>query len=259
MIGRGFSKLLWLAVAAGCGANGGGGDSSEEGPTEATSSGQMTGETASAPTSGGEGGGACEAAQHSGEATYYAADGSGNCSFEAGPAVMIAAMNDSDYADAAACGACVEVTGPDGTIVVRVVDRCPGCPAGDIDLSEAAFPMIAAKELGRVPISWRYVSCAVDGEMSYRFKEGSSEYWTAVQVRNHRNAIASLEYREGGGGWQAVSRASYNYFIEEGGMGPGPIDLRVTDVAGNVIEDDGLMVLGGAEVASKGQLPACVP
>lgn len=259
---RGLLKVLWLCVATGCGANGGGDGSADEGPADATGSGHVTGEMSSDPTTGGEGegpGGACEADPHSGEATYYGADGSGNCSFVAGPEVMIAAMNDADYADAAACGACVAITGPDGEIVVRIVDRCPECPVGDIDLSEGAFPMIAAKELGRVPISWRYVSCAVEGEMSYRFKEGSSEYWTAVQVRNHRNAIASFEYREGGGAWQAVARAQYNYFIDEGGMGPGPIDFRVTDVAGNVIEDDGLMVLDGAEVASKGQFPACMP
>ena len=93
----------------------------------------------------------------------------------------------------------------------------------------------------------------------YRFKEGSSQYWTAVQVRNHRYAIASFEYRENGGAWQPVGRAQYNYFIDEAGMGPGPIDFRVTDVEGNVVEDVGLTVQDAAEVAGAGQFPACMP
>ncbi len=154
-------KVLWLGLSLACGANGGTGETNADAATAATGvtdtadGGQVTGNGPADP-GGDEGAGSvCEAVQHSGEATYYGADGSGNCSFDAGPDVMVAAMNDTDYANAGACGACVEVTGPDGTIVVRIVDRCPECPVGNIDLGEAAFPKIAAKELGRVPISWR--------------------------------------------------------------------------------------------------------
>ena len=118
--------------------------------------------------------------------------------------------------------------------------------------------MIAAKELGRVPISWRYVSCPVTGNLTYRFKEGSSQWWTAVQVRNHRNAIASFEVRIDGA-WQSVARAEYNYFIEEGGMGPGPLDFRVTDVEGNVIEDLGVPLGDATSASGASQFPACSP
>jgi hypothetical protein len=46
---------------------------------------------------------------HAGQATYYAADGSGNCSFDAAPGdPLVAAMNDADYA---ACGGVWRVRG----------------------------------------------------------------------------------------------------------------------------------------------------
>src|SRR5215468_659791 len=78
-------------------------------------------------------------APESGDGTYYAADGTGNCSFDASPNdLMVAAMNDPDYQDAAWCGACLAVTGPKGTVTVRVVDRCPECKHGDLDLSPQA-------------------------------------------------------------------------------------------------------------------------
>ena len=64
---------------------------------------------------------------------------------------------------------------------------------------------------GRVPISWQVVPCAVSGPVAYRYKEGSSQYWTAIQVRNHRLPITSLEVQLGGA-WQPVSRSDYNYF-----------------------------------------------
>lgn len=221
------------------------------GPATAPTSGSPTGD----PTGGGP---ACGDADRTGEATYYEADGSGNCSFDANPGdPMVAAMNTADYMASAACGACVQIDGPDGQIVVKIVDSCPTCAAGDIDLSEGAFPMIAAKVLGRVPITWRYVSCATDGPIAYHFKEGSNQWWTAVQIRGHKNPIASLEYRDPDGQWKAVQRLDYNYFVEDAGMGPGPYDFRVTDSEGNVLEDSGVPFVEAGSSPGAGQFPAC--
>src|SRR5689334_8902065 len=92
------------------------------------------------------GGGTCSAipADESGDGTYYDATGAGNCSFDATPDdLMVAAMNAPDYASAAWCGGCVEVTGPIGTVTVRIVDQCPECQKGSLDLSPQAFEKIA--------------------------------------------------------------------------------------------------------------------
>lgn len=194
---------------------------------------------------------------HSGEATYYnEANGEGNCSFDASPQdLMIGALNHVDYADSALCGAFLEVTGPKATITIRVVDQCPGCPAGDIDLSPQAFAQIAEISAGRVPITWRIVSPAISGPIRYRFKEGSSQWWTAVQIRNHRNPIAKVEYRNSGGQFVVVARESYNYFVEPSGMGPGPYTFRITDIYGNSLIDTGITLAVGQEVAGSGQFP----
>lgn len=223
---------------------------------------ELPGTTTTSPdtTTGAPNGPACDPEVHQGKATYYAADGSGNCSFDAAPGdPLVAAMNTPDYAASAVCGACVAIDGPDGSITVRIVDRCPECPQGNIDLAEGAFPMIAKKELGIVPISWRYVSCPVDGDLVYHFKEGSNQWWTAVQVRNHRNAIAKFEYRAADDTWKSVARVDYNFFIDEAGMGPGPYDFRVTDVHGNVIEDQGVPFKEAGDSPGAGQFPACTP
>jgi len=234
------------------------------GPT----SGETSGETTASQTSTGEettgeettGGQACASEDHEGKATYYAANGSGHCSFAANPADdMVAAMNAVDYMDSAVCGACVQVDGPDGQIVVRIVDSCPECLAGHIDLDEDAFPMIADKALGVVPVTWRYVSCPLDGPIVYQFKEGSNQWWTAVQIRNHRNAIASVEFKDAMDQWQSLGRVDYNYFIAETGMGPGPYALRVTDVHGNVVEDSDIPLVVAGEAPGSGQFPACAP
>ncbi|NJP04682.1 MAG: hypothetical protein HC837_03150 [Chloroflexaceae bacterium] len=194
---------------------------------------------------------------HTGQATFYGATGAGNCSFDATPDnLMVAAMNTTDYANALLCGAYVEVTGADGVVTVRIVDRCPECGPGHIDLSAEAFAAIADPIQGIVPISWVIVSPELAGPLVYRFKEGSSQYWTAVQVRNHRNPIATLEYQTSDGSFTMVPREMYNYFVEAGGMGPGPYTFRVTDIYGQVLVDEGIELIEAGEVSGAAQFAA---
>src|SRR3712207_2677901 len=80
---------------------------------------------------------------HQGEATYYGATGAGHCSYEASNDYMIGAMNHTDYNNSEACGACVAIQGPKGNINIKIVDECPECKVGDIDLSQKAFELIA--------------------------------------------------------------------------------------------------------------------
>ena len=190
-----------------------------------------------------------------GEGTYYNADGTGNCSFDAGD-VMVAAMNGADYDHAAWCGACLEVTSGAARVIVRVVDQCPGCKHGDLDLSEQAFAQLAPVEKGRIPITWREVACDVGTHtLSYRIKDNSNPFWIGIQVRDHRYPIAKLEARDASGGWTAIARADYNYFVAPHGLGAGPFALRVTDTRGHVVEDAAVPIAGGA---SASQLPACL-
>lgn len=190
------------------------------------------------------------------QATHYDADGTGACSFAASTDRMVAAINRTDYDHAAWCGACLEVAGPNGEIVVRVVDSCPGCKPGDLDLSVEAFAEIAPPKAGRIPISWRPVPCAVDGALGYAWKDGSNAHWAAIQVRNHRHPIASVEARDRGGAWKPLKRSLYNYFIGSA-LGPGPHALRITDTRGHTVEDPAI-ALGDAETRTGTvQFPAC--
>ncbi|MGE0403060.1 MAG: expansin EXLX1 family cellulose-binding protein [Kofleriaceae bacterium] len=192
-----------------------------------------------------------------GQATHYDADGTGSCSFIADATKMVAAINGADYASAAWCGACVEITGPSGSVVVRIVDKCPGCAPNGLDLSREAFERISPLDAGRVAITWREVACDVVGPIGYRFKDGSSRFWTGIQVQNHRYPIATLEVRDETGAFRAIRRADYNYFVDTAGLGPGPYTLRVTDTRGHALEDANIAV--GDDVARTGaaQFPAC--
>jgi expansin len=196
---------------------------------------------------------------HTGEATFYVfADGGGGCMFDPTPDdLMIGAMNATDYDTAAVCGECLSLAGPNGTILIRIVDFCADCAPGNIDLSPSAFARIADTTLGRVPITWQVVACNPTGPIQYHFEPSSSQWWTAVQLRNIRYAVQRLEYRDQAGTYHVIPRTSYNYFVQTPGIGPGPYTFRVTDIYGHVLEDGGVPLVVGGTVSGSGQFPVC--
>lgn len=175
---------------------------------------------------------------HSGEATWYRATGKGNCSFDETDNLMLAAINTTDYATAALCGAYIDVSGPNGTVTVRVVDRCPGCKQGGIDLSRQAFAKIAESSAGRVPVTWQIVSGPVSGPVAYHYMDGANRYWMGIQLRNLRWPVATLEIMPNGAtDWISVERRMYNYFVYPRPIAPGPLRVRVTSMTGSSLED----------------------
>ena len=101
---------------------------------------------------------ASTAADEEGEATYYDANGTGACGFKASTDFYVVAMNGAEY-KSAICGSCIDVTGPKGSVVVRITDKCPGCGEGGLDLSITAFTKIGDKSDGRIAVKWHYVDC----------------------------------------------------------------------------------------------------
>jgi expansin (peptidoglycan-binding protein) len=185
------------------------------------------------------GGSACAAppstSTKSGTATFYdLGDGTGNCSFPSAPANdLFVALGDTEYSGAAACGSYLDVTGPKGKVRVKVIDSCPPCEPGHIDLSRTAFRKIADEVTGIVPVKYKRVTDpAVPGPVSVRLKEGSSRYWFAALIDNHANPLTSVRVASGGGAVKTAHREDYNYWIIDGGAGAGPFTLKLTDVTG---------------------------
>jgi expansin (peptidoglycan-binding protein) len=161
-----------------------------------------------------------------------------------------AAMNTADYDTAAACGACVEVTRQDTgqKVTVTIVDQCPigtndKCVSGHLDLSQAAFSQLGnvgdgylGSRAGNGQISWVYVPCPTQSDVSFKLKEPDNLYWNEILVQSHKAPIESVEVLVDGS-WQSASRQEYNYWAPpENEFGPAPFRVRATDIHGNFIE-----------------------
>ncbi len=201
---------------------------------------------------------ACDGTIHQGPATYYDfADGTGVCGYPAETGnQMVVALDAPELGGTSLCGACIHVWGPSGEVTVLVVNGCPGCEAGHLDLSPQAFALIANGYQGVPPITWQYVPCEVTGPIRYAYYPGSTTNWAWVQVRNHRHPIASFEARMADGSFTALERSDWGYF-KALNLPAGTQTYRVTDLYGQVLEDTGIAVLDEGEVEGHGQFPSC--
>jgi expansin len=171
----------------------------------------------------------------SGIATHYVLSGLPNCSYPSPPANgYFVALSPSEYNGAAACGGYITVTGPDGSVTVQVIDQCPECATGHIDLSEPAFAKLAPLSAGLINVHYEYLADPdLAGPITMEVKSGSSQYWLALLADNTGNPLASVQVETASGGWISLARANYNYWIAQSGAGSGPFTVRLTDTQGN--------------------------
>lgn len=147
-----------------------------------------------------------------GKATYYNFTGRGNCAFKApSKPVLTAAINTAQYAGSELCGACLEVQGSKGSVVVRVEDRCPGCPFGSLDLSMTAFATIDDLAKGRIPIKWRVVPCRDTSDISIYVERGANAYFAMLKVQGANMPVHSLEMLVDSS-YRGLPRKMSNYF-----------------------------------------------
>ena len=200
----------------------------------------------------------------SGTATHYVLTGLPNCSYPSPPADdLFVALPPSQYDGAAACGGYLTITGPDGSVTVQVIDQCPDCAAGHIDLSEPAFAKLAPLSAGLINVRYQYLADPpLPGPITMEVKSGSSQYWLALLADNTGNPLASVQVETASGGWISLARASYNYWIAQSGAGDGPFTVRLTDAEGNQVTvrnvalDPGAVQSTGVYMYGAGHAPA---
>jgi len=195
------------------------------------------------------GGSACAAppssATHKGKATFYDLAGTqGNCSTKPPADDLYVALGKTEYSGARACGSYLDVTGPKGKVRVKVFDSCPECPVGHLDLSRTAFKKIGKEIDGIIPITYKTVPNApAPGPLSITFVEGTSQYYWAVNIDNHSNAIRSVQAKGPGGSWKSAALQDYNVWIIDGQTGKGPFQVKMTDIYGKTITAKNIKLL----------------
>ncbi|KAI0090521.1 RlpA-like double-psi beta-barrel-protein domain-containing protein-containing protein [Irpex rosettiformis] len=97
---------------------------------------------------------------HSGDMTFYDV-GLGACGWTDSDSELVAAVSHIMFDQFPGykggnpnknpvCGKHAKITYKGKSVTVKIVDRCPGCATGDLDLSPSAFSKLANKDVGRL-------------------------------------------------------------------------------------------------------------
>uniref|UniRef100_K3W6A0 Expansin-like EG45 domain-containing protein n=1 Tax=Globisporangium ultimum (strain ATCC 200006 / CBS 805.95 / DAOM BR144) TaxID=431595 RepID=K3W6A0_GLOUD len=195
--------------------------------------------------------------------TYFEGDGTtytlgqvsaGNCNFMAAAAAAsdnYAAINDPQWNAMKNCGRCAEVSCTDDSCadkttkaVVYILDRCPECKQGDLDLSPSVFTKLTGSTPSRKKIKWRFVDCPVSGSIKYCLKGGSNAFWTAIQPANTVAGVASVAIN---GKTPTMVDSAYYYLLNGNGAVQtdlSSVKVTLTSVGGEIVEETVALTAG---------------
>ncbi|KAI0400554.1 carbohydrate-binding module family 63 protein [Xylaria palmicola] len=190
-----------------------------------------------------------------GTSTFYGGNlNGGTCSFttyKLPSGIYGTAFSGSAWDSAAQCGSCLRVTANGKSIIAMVVDKCPECEKGHLDLFENAFDVLSPSSSDPLATSYTPVDCPISSPLVLHNKSGTSAYWFSMQVVNASEPVAKLEVStDGGATWKPTARRDYNFFENASGFGTDKVTVRVTSRSGSTV------VVKNVGVASDSQVTA---
>lgn len=98
----------------------------------------------------------------SGQFTYFD-DGMGACGQESQPGDFIVALNSGQYDGGKYCGETITITYNGKTTQAKIMDECPGCGDGGLDMSTGLFKFFASESVGVLEGTWSFGSSGGGG------------------------------------------------------------------------------------------------
>ncbi|GMF31712.1 unnamed protein product [Phytophthora lilii] len=194
-------------------------------------------------------------------AEYFEGDGttytlgevsSGNCNFMSSNSIApmnYAALNAEQWNNLSNCGRCAQVSCIDSrcvdttaSAIVQIVDQCPECKHGDLDLSHSVFRAITGSDPSRFTIRWQFVDCPDPETVKICLKNGANGYWLAVQPTNSLVGVQSISINN-----QATTMldGAYYYLVTSStGVDLNAVNVSVTSIYSDVIEGTYILTSG---------------
>eukprot|EP01112_Ceratiomyxa_fruticulosa_P010163 TRINITY_DN2681_c0_g1_i2.p1 TRINITY_DN2681_c0_g1~~TRINITY_DN2681_c0_g1_i2.p1 ORF type:complete len:613 (-),score=130.06 TRINITY_DN2681_c0_g1_i2:125-1963(-) len=201
--------------------------------------------------------------------TWFADNQHGACMYgtsmgATGPQTyLIAASSKLVFDKSADCGACYEITGPNGVVTVMVVDECTdggvcNTTFPHLDLAPQAFDILQDPHVaGITDTQAKRVTCNVQGGI--KLAVGTNFFdptgWE-IMIFNHRTVIRSVSFTAPGQYTPVqLPRQTYNYWRYSGSPVTWPITISVTDAYGAVATFQPLTLSSGLIIESTSSAP----
>jgi len=97
-------------------------------------------------------------ASYSGDMTFYNPEGvTGKCGHNNLQTDHVVALSASQLNGVANCDKTIRIHRNDLSTTAKVVDLCPGCGSGSVDVTPAVFNVLADPAEGRVHVTWEFI------------------------------------------------------------------------------------------------------
>mmetsp|Transcript_6942 Transcript_6942/g.13825 ORF Transcript_6942/g.13825 Transcript_6942/m.13825 type:complete len:252 (+) Transcript_6942:1499-2254(+) len=155
------------------------------------------------------------------------------------------AINSAQWNNGTDCGKCVEVWCEDSFCVNRytpvklmIMDLCPECSKGDLDLSIPAYEEVTGRWPHRLKFAWRYIDCSeefnFEDQIRMDLKKGPNTWWRAFYFSGNRYPIVNVTLNG-----RELGRSQFNFFNDWSTLAEtGPYKLTLTADTGETIETD---------------------
>lgn len=155
---------------------------------------------------------------------------------------MFAAINSEMWNGGENCGKCVQVWCVDSFCKKRfepqtlmVVDKCPECGPGDLDLSNPAYQEITGIWPHRLKFEWKFVDCLdtfdYGDKIRMDLKAGPNQWWRAFYFSMNKEPLANVTL-DG----RPLSKAEFGFWNDWNELGKGPHKLVLTSETGKTLE-----------------------
>jgi expansin (peptidoglycan-binding protein) len=187
----------------------------------------------------------CITAYYVGDGTAYTLGSieSGNCNFlysgYAGAITDYAAINNAQWDALTNCGRCVTVKCVDSrctssqSATVQILDRCPECKMGDLDLSPSVFKTLTGSDPSRYKIQWEFIKCPITGNIRYCFSRGGNGWWAAIQPTNFADGIYRMRIND----MEATITPNAYYYLTNQWVNTSDVRIELTNINGYTITD----------------------
>jgi hypothetical protein len=156
----------------------------------------------------------------------------------------------SGFNSSAHCGACVQITGQNGKVIIATIaDECPygsdggntvcaNNPNGHLDLSKAAFDQLGYPVGNPSGTNWKYVPCPISGNVIVRLKTGNPN---ELFIENSILAITGVQgaSRTSYGTWHFGSNLAVGQSIQLTDAGGRTLTVQLSSTSQNVNQDTG--------------------
>ncbi|EIM90914.1 uncharacterized protein STEHIDRAFT_107620 [Stereum hirsutum FP-91666 SS1] len=89
--------------------------------------------------------------------TYYEVGGAaGACGQTHSDSEHVVALNAAQYGSGGDCGRSITISYKGKSTSATIVDKCPGCPNGGLDISPSLFSYFADESVGVIYADWKF-------------------------------------------------------------------------------------------------------